>query len=371
MKNTLTIIFILLNFKNLKAQTFKGVIKNSETKEVLTQITIISEDQSFFVTSNEKGEVVLPNTVLNKKLFINDYEYVYSEKVFNASQNFVWELTPNSETLEEIVIYDNLKSFLKEVIDNSIKSFSRDIILKTYCRENYLENNQLACLADGLVDFSINSVEDVQSSIKQSRVKEYIDPTDEFSRQFNTSPANLAKRSMLFNFIKVLIKDKNYEFSVTAKLVGNKKIHTCYITPKEKSKKRFLYSGYFTFDEEKKLILETNFAFAKEKLKYNKPVNSILIKMEPIEDSFESKYLVTDNLYYPTYAKYNVKLFITPKSNDLKTIKLHSQSSFYTLETNKLTGSKINASSSTTLYRRGTLYNTEFWNDPEISTLSE
>ena len=363
-------VFLFIGITS-NAQTFQGVIKNIETGEPIGQITIISSDQTFFVTSNEKGEVVLPESILNKKLFIDDYEYVYSEKTFTNTHPFVWELTPNSETLEEIVIYEDLKSFLKDVINNSIKSFNRNISLKTYCRENYLENNQLACFADGLVDFSINSVEDVQSSIKQSRVKEYIDPNDEFSRQFNTSPANLAKRSMQFNFIKGLIKNKNYDFSVTAKLVGDKKIHTCYITPKEKSKKRYLSSGYFTFDEDKKLILETSFALAEEKLKYNKPVNAILIKIELLEDNFVSKYLVTDNLYYPTYAKFNTKLFITPKGKDLKTIKLHSQSSFYTLKVNKSTSSKPDAFSSSTLYNRGTLYNTEFWNDPEISTLSE
>lgn len=124
MKNTLTIIFILLIFINLKAQTFQGVIKDTDTNKPIGQITIISADQTYFVTSNEKGEVVLPENILNKKLFINDYEYVYSEKTFTTAQPFVWELTPNSETLEEIVIYEDPVKTLDEIITNSIKSFS-------------------------------------------------------------------------------------------------------------------------------------------------------------------------------------------------------------------------------------------------------
>src|SRR5690606_2949447 len=93
------LIFLFIGITS-NAQSFQGVIKNIETGEPIGQITIISADQAYFVTSNEKGEVVLPNTVLNTKLFIDDYEYVYSEKTFTDTQPFVWELTPNSETLE-------------------------------------------------------------------------------------------------------------------------------------------------------------------------------------------------------------------------------------------------------------------------------
>lgn len=146
------IIFLLLTFLlhlNAFAQTFKGIIKETETETVVSHITIVGEDQTFFVTSNEKGEVVLPENILNKKLIINDYQYEYSEKIFTNAQSFVWELTPNSETLEEIVIYKDLTKFLEEVIDNSIKSFTHNTKLESYYRENYFENNQIARFAEG------------------------------------------------------------------------------------------------------------------------------------------------------------------------------------------------------------------------------
>lgn len=96
----------------------------------------------------------MPESIINKKLFINDYEYSYSEKTFTSSQNFTWDLTPNSETLEEIVIYKNPELVLEEIINNSIKSFSNNIKLETYYRENYIENNQIGRSADGILDFT-------------------------------------------------------------------------------------------------------------------------------------------------------------------------------------------------------------------------
>lgn len=53
------------------AQSFQGVITDLETGKPISQITIVSADQTYFVTSNEKGEVVLSENIINKKLFIN------------------------------------------------------------------------------------------------------------------------------------------------------------------------------------------------------------------------------------------------------------------------------------------------------------
>src|SRR5690554_4302953 len=89
------------------AQSFQGVITDLETGKPISQITIVSADQTYFVTSNEKGEVVLSENIINKKLNINDYEYQYREKTFTSLQLYVCELTSNSETLDEFVIYED------------------------------------------------------------------------------------------------------------------------------------------------------------------------------------------------------------------------------------------------------------------------
>ncbi len=353
------------------AQSFQGVITDLETGKPISQITIVSADQTYFVTSNEKGEVVLSENIINKKLFINDYEYQYSEKTFATAQPFVWELTPNSETLEEIVIYEDAVKTLDEIIANSIKSFSNNIKLEAYYRENYIENNQVASFAVGIVDFYVNDKIDMVA--KQTHAKD-ITSVDETNRAMATTPTQLVDYSMRFSALRKMLQDKKkYEFYVTAKTVGDKTIHTCYINPLEKSKKRFLMKGYFVFDEAKKLILEASYGFDPEKKQYNSTMNMIIGKFDFNDLSFKSKYMATDLLYYPSYSKFSKDLTVNSKLAKMKNVKVNNDSYFYVLNATK-TNEKPAVErifKMGTLYSSGDKYSREFWNDPEIINLEE
>ena len=371
-KNILILTFLCCLYSF--SQTFKGVIKNTETNQPISQITIISEDDTFFTTSNEKGEVVLPENILNQKLFINDYEYEVSERIFSISENFTWELTPNSETLEEIIVFSDVRSYLEEIINNSIKSFSDNVSLESYYRENYFEKNEIASFAEGMVDFFIDKeTKNVLQLAKQTRAENFAEVND-FNRDFMSSPKEVVEGSMRFKRILSLIKDKkNYDIDVTAKQVGDKTIHTCYISPKEKSKNRFLIKGYFTFNDEKKLIYETNYAFDEEKKKYNKPVNLIIGKIDIKDIVYKSKYIIKDNFYYPSYAKTTTELIANSKVAKVSNVKVHNQSYFYVLkaETTSLKPDTSKILNNETLYAKGTVYKTEFWNDPEVINFTE
>src|SRR5690606_7039867 len=109
--------------------------------------------------------------------------------------------------------------------------------------------NQTARFADGIVDFYVNrALNKVQPVVKQSRAKGFTE-INELNETFAGSPNEIVASSMRFSRIHTLIKDtKRQEFYITSKKIGDKNIYTCYIIPKEKSKKRFLYKGYFTFD---------------------------------------------------------------------------------------------------------------------------
>lgn len=374
MQTILKLTFMLFLCASAQGQSFKGVIINSETQQPISQITIVSSDNTFFATSNDKGEIVLPESIINKKLFINDYEYIYSEKTFTSSQNFTWDLTPNSETLEEIVLYKNPKLILEEIINNSIKSFSSNIKLETYYRENYIENNQVGRFADGIIDFYVNSDQgNVQQVVKQSRAQSYTE-INETNELLMSSPRQVLSLSMRFSEIRSLIKDNRHEFYIASKKVGDKTIHTCYISPKEKNRKRFQMKGYFIFDEEKKLILETSFAFDPEKKEYNNKTANVLIgKITFIDQQFKSKYVVADNLYYPTYAKRTIDLSSNSKIAKVKNERANNESYFYVLSIDKTaTVPDVNKTSNyENLYSRGTIYKTEFWKDPEIINLNE
>lgn len=372
-KHTLLVLTFLCYLYSF-SQTFKGVIKNAETNQPISQITIISEDDTFFTTSNEKGEVVLPENILNQKLFINDYQYEVSERIFSISENFTWGLTPNSETLEEIVIYSDLTKFLEEIIDNSIKSFTNNTSLETYYRENYFENKAIASYAEGIVDFYIDkNTTQVLQLVKQSHVADFAE-VDDFNREVMSSPREVVAASMRFNVIRTLINDKKkYEIYVTAKQVGDKTIHTCYISPKSKKKNRFLMKGYFTFNEEKKLIYETNYAFDEEKKKYNTTINLIFGKIKIDDRQFQSKYIIGENFYYPSFAKRTIEMVTNSKLAKMENVKVHNQAYFYVLKAGVPTSTyseseKLNGN---TLYSRGSIYKTEFWNDPEVINFTE
>lgn len=374
MKKYIVLLLTFLCYLYSFSQTFKGVIKNAETNQPINQITIISEDDTFFTTSNEKGEVVLPESLLNQKLLIDDYEYKISERFFSISENFTWKLTPNSETLEEIIIFSDVRGYLEEIINNSIKSFSTDVSLESYYRENYYENNEIASFSEGMVDFFIDKeTKNVLQIAKQTRSKNFVEVND-FNRNIISSPKQVVEGSIRFKKILGLIKDKkNYEIDVTAKQVGDKTIHTCYISPKEKSKNRFLIKGYFTFDDEKKLIYEANYAFDEEKKKYNKPINLIVGKIDIKDMVYKSKYIIKDSFYYPSYAKTTTELIANSKTANVSNVKVHNQSYFYVLksETNSSRPDITKTLNNESLYSKGTIYKTEFWKLPEIINLAE
>jgi hypothetical protein len=269
------------------------------------------------------------------------------------------------------VIYENADVFLQDIIKNSIKSLSKNTKIESYYRENYIQNNQIASFADGLVDFYVNDV--ITMVAKQTRVKDIseVDPTN---RSMANSPTQLVDTSMRFSVLSNMLKEKNkYEFYVTSKKVGDKTIHTCYINPLEKSKKRFLMKGYFVFDETKKLILETNYHFDPDKKKYNTTMNVVIGKFDFNNIRFKSKFMVTDQLYYPSYSKLSKDLEINSKLAKMKNIRVNNESFFYTLSATKTNEkpAENRIFKLGTLYNSGDKYSREFWKDPEIMNLSE
>lgn len=356
------------------AQTFKGIVINNETSEPIGQITIVSADKTFFVTSNDKGEVVLPESMLNKKLFISDYEYAYSENTFNASKYFVWELTPNSETLEEMVIFEHPEIYLNGIIENSIKSFVSNTKLESYYRENYFENKKPASFAEGIVDFYVNNnLENVEMVVKQSRIKDFynVNPTN---RAVSSKPQDVIESSMLFSMLKKIIQNKkHYEFYITAKKVGEKTIHTFYVNPNEKSKAKHLFKGWVVFDDEKRLILETNFAFDPDRKKYNTPINKIVVKADIKDIRFESKYMVSEEIYYPSYAKRTIDAIANSKLAKIDNARINNQAYFYVLSADKTTKrpSQNIIYNSGNLYNNGNKYTVEFWKNAKVINLIE
>lgn len=378
MKKNFLYIILLLS-QGVAAQMIQGKLINAKTHLPVSQITVFTEDASVFVTSNQKGEMLLDaEQVLNKTLYIDDYEYEFSEKVISGTTNFEWMLTPNSETLEEIVIYKRpLKDLLMEIVDHSIASFSKNTKVEAFYRENYLKNDRVETYAEGVMDFYIGKkLKDVSTVVNHSRVVDvHSNPQDTLDMTLTlvVSPSELIESSMRFKFIKNLINSKDYDFMVKSKMVGDRKLFTCYIQSKPDSKKRFLYKGYFVYDEEKKLILETNFGFEEEKKMYNSTVNILIAKFDFLDMKYKTKYLDAEKFYYPTYARVDYDVIVNSKLAKVNDQRLNTYSYFYTLQfkETETIPSENQWYQKKNLYSNGNKFTEEFWKEPTIQNLSE
>ncbi|HUH26362.1 MAG TPA: hypothetical protein VLY87_07030, partial [Flavobacterium sp.] len=96
-------------------------------------------------------------------------------------------------------------------------------------------------------------------------------------------------------------------------------------------------------------------------------------KITFLEMQFKSKYIVTDQLYYPSYAKRVIDITSNSKLAKVKNERANNQSYFYVLGADKTTtipaeNKFYNAGN---LYSRGTIYKDEFWKRPEIINIVE
>ena len=209
--------------------------------------------------------------------------------------------------------------------------------------------------------------------VKQSRIKDLynVNPTN---RAVSSKPQDVIESSMLFSMLKKIIQDKKqYEFYITAKKVGEKTIHTFYVNPKEKSKAKHLFKGSVVFDDEKKLILETNFAFDPDRKKYNTPINKIVVKADIKDIRFESKYMVSEEFYHPSYAKRTIDAIANSKLAKIDNAHINNQAYFYVLSADKTTKrpSQNIIYNSGNLYNNGNKYTVEFWKNAKVINLVE
>lgn len=349
------------------AQNIKATLIDNETKDPVQKVAVISDDESFFGVTNDKGEVLLPENLINQTIFVDDYLYLYAEKTLTSSENFVWELQPNSETLEELLIYSNPKSILQEVIDNSIQSFSANSGLEAYFRSKGSVASYSQYHSDAIVNVYMKPGNEVDIAVLQSRSKEKLNEEEKNKVSISSSLAhpkeNFSQTLKFRHIAEMLDQFKQYEVTITSKKVGESEIHTCYFTPTEKSKKKMLIAGYFTYDADKKLVLEMKYETPQEKVQYNK-VNIIIASIRNVYLDYHAKYTVNNNRYYPSFCEYTVNAQVRSKMANLDS-RMDFVNEFYILS------DKPKAMSDSQILNENPLeigdrYTENFWNDPRI-----
>ena len=366
MKNYTYLLFCLLFGQLAIGQNIKATLMDSETNLPIQQIAVISDDESFFGVTNDKGEVILPENLINQTVFVDDYLYMYEEKTLKSSEDFVWELQPNSETLEELLIYKNPKPVLQEVIDNSIKSFSTDAGLETYFSSKGSVATYSHFSTDAIVNVYMKPDNVVDIAVVQCRAKEELNEEEKNSISLSSRLAHPSNFSQVLYFEQIkemLDQIKHYEISITSKKVGESTIHTCYFYPKEKSKKKMMIAGYFSYNADKKLILEVKYDTPEEKVKYNK-MNVLIASVRDVTVSYHIKYAVTENHYYPTYSQYAGKALVRAKIAKIDT-KMDFVNEFFILSDQPRPISQNQLLNENPI-DIGDRYTEKFWTDPRI-----
>lgn len=374
MKTKFLIILLSIFCLDVFGQNIHVQLQNSETLEPIPQVTIFTSDMGEMFTSNDNGEIVMPESLVGKTFYTEDYEYVPSKQTIQNISPIIWKLTPNSETLEEIVIYNRpLKEVLLEVIKHSEATMSKNMKLNTYYREDFIKDGSVYAFAEGLMDFYVGSKnKEIFNLVNQSRAVTIEQREEEFGGVI-IDPNTLIKMVLKFHLLKDLINDKNYEYSVFSKKVGDRDLRICYIQPTEKAKKRFLRNGYFIFDEDKKLVLEYEFSFDESKKLHNKPINILIAKFDFKDMQVKAKYLDAAQAYYPTHSNVVYDIIINSKLAKVNKYRSHGQAFFYTIGFNKIANIPYDKESfnQKTLFSLGDNFTEEFWLNPTLQNYSK
>lgn len=371
MKNLL--LFLLIPFIS-QAQIVNGIVKDKNSKEGISFLTVAIENSDVYALTNENGEFQFNLSDINGKNIIIDNIYFepFSKKI-NDGNYINIELTELSYTLEEMVLYNQpIKKVFEEIISNSEKTLKTNVKINAFYREDYFKNGKKYFFSDGIIDFYIkNKTSKIDAVILQSRVidSNSIQQLNEIDLEYaaGLSPDEMIEMGMKFNFIKKIIKDKNYDFHVTSKKSGDNELHTLYFEPLPTSTERFLFKGKVVFDDSAKLIYEMDVQFDDNFKQFNKEINILILKIKMNDINYKVKFNYNNNKYYLTYLnQYFDCDVITKKGKNTEKVIGKTELIALGIENTSTFPNKDSIFKKKKLYENGNKFSYEFWNDDLI-----
>ena len=135
MKNLL--LFLLIPFIS-QAQIVNGIVKDKNSKEGISFLTVAIENSDVYALTNENGEFQFNLSDINEKNIVIDNIYFepFSMKI-NDGNYINIELTELSYTLEEMVLYNQpIKKVFEDIISNSEKTLKTNVKINAFYRED-------------------------------------------------------------------------------------------------------------------------------------------------------------------------------------------------------------------------------------------
>ena len=260
-------LFVLLSISTTvfaQQALFQGVVKDFETDEPVSYVSIVAQGSNSSTVTNEDGKFQIWVSANTKTLSFSHLNYdKYSLQLnHDKKEEIVVYLVATAFEMEELYLTQRpIKDIILEVLDNSQKQFSDDVVLNTYYREMLTINNEINTFGDGMLDFYYKDKKESDIIVNQSRFARF--KSEEF-KGYESSPLQLYLLNMqelitnAFRFIAMrdIVKEKEYGLSLTKKTStdGNTLI-TLHFEPLPTAKKVAL-RGTMVFDEERQLVLD-------------------------------------------------------------------------------------------------------------------
>lgn len=366
--------FLFLFFcVQMHAQIIECKVIDAISQKPVAHIPVVIMETKTYQLTNDEGVVSFEsNTIENKTLTFSDIFYQYQEVKVSNQKEILVTLEPNVTTLEEVVILNKpVPEVLNDVLNANLKQLDRNIKMETYYSEVIYNKDVKDRVSDGLVDFYLGEKKNkfVKYKIKESRVrkdKTTFEDTNEYLEVGLSKPNDVVEKAMKFKELSKLSKNKNYEYHVTSKQVGDRTINTIYYYPIKDAFDKILISGYMSYDASDKKILEINFKLIPEQSKYANEYYSILIaKFKIYNFSYHSKFKEINGLNIVTYN--NVHFDLDFKFFGKKLL-VHNQILFYTKNAHVVDDMPKDKAyfSDGTLFRAGSKYTNEFWLDSDL-----
>src|SRR5690554_313356 len=305
-------LFVLLSISTTvfaQQALFQGVVKDFETDEPVSYVNIVAQGSNSSTVTNEDGKFQIWVSANTKTLSFSHLNYdKYSLQLnHDKKEEIVVYLVETAFEMEELYITQRpIKDIILEVLDNSQKQFSDDVVLNTYYREMLTINNEINTFGDGMLDFYYKDKKESDIIVNQSRFARF--KSEEF-KAYEASPLTLYLLNMQelvtdafqFTTMRKIVKEKEYGLSLTQKTGADGRTLTILHFEPESNAKKVALKGTMVYDEEKKLVLDIEMSVHPDFIENLTMRNRVFFRFKLNNVVRKTIFNIDGNRYYLSY----------------------------------------------------------------------
>ncbi len=358
-----------------------GVVLDAQDRTPISYTTIAFEGLMQGTISNEEGRFILPQMKEPGKALVfshinyRPYRILYQEAIGLDSITVLLERA-NYEIDEITVFADEIANLLRRSIELSRETLSQKFVAKTYLREFVKENDQYTKYADGLLSYYIDNWDAKPNSVfvqvNQSRAYEIKVETDEINFD-QTSPFDLR---MIFEIAnpeylnRITEKEELYDFSIESRSNQEELITQIINFHLKERINKALFQGSVIIDGKTGLI--KNFHLELINDQFQDEMNFIVFRGKITNHEVKVNYAGEGDQYFPVYTSLSFSMNFWNNKNLNSSLFFKSDCLInQVLPEEKNPISRKDNYRRKSLYRLGTNYSTNFWEEQDVLSLTK